>query len=96
MVKDDDLFEQLAFLQNAVGAVPGPMDLFLVLRGIKTLPLRMERHTRNAEAIVEFLEMHPKVLRLYYPFHAGHPQRAIARRQMSSGGTHDFLFYHWG
>jgi cystathionine gamma-synthase len=86
VVKDEDLYEQLAFLQNAVGAVPGPMDSFLVLRGIKTLPLRMERHARNAEAIVEFLEIHPKVQRLYYPFHAQHPQGAIARRQMASGG----------
>jgi cystathionine gamma-synthase len=86
VVKDKDLYEQLAFLQNAVGAVPGPMDSFLVLRGIKTLPLRMERHARNAEAIVEFLEAHPKVTRLYYPFHAAHPQAATARRQMASGG----------
>src|SRR5512141_2003600 len=73
IAKDKDLAERLAFLQNAVGAVPGPMDAFLVLRGIKTLPLRMERHAENAMAVVEFLEEHPKVKSLMYPFHPSHP-----------------------
>ncbi len=86
VVKDKKLAESLAFLQNAVGAVPGPMDCFLVLRGIKTLPLRMDRHFENAIAIVEFLEKHPKVEKLFYPFHASHPQCHIAKQQMKNGG----------
>jgi cystathionine beta-lyase/cystathionine gamma-synthase len=80
------LREPLAFLQNAVGAVPGPMDCFLVLRGIKTLPVRMDRHSANAAALAEFLAGHPKVERVLYPFHASHPQADAARRQMRSGG----------
>ena len=86
IVKDKELAERLAFLQNAVGAVPGPMDCFLVLRGLKTLHLRMDRHFENAMAILEFLEKHPKVERLYYPFHASHPQYKIAKHQMKNGG----------
>lgn len=86
IVKDKELADKLHFLQNAVGAVPGPMDCFLVLRGIKTLPLRMEGHYENALAIVEFLEKHPKVDKLYYPFHASHPGQKIAKRQMKNGG----------
>ena len=86
IVKDKELADQLYFLQNAVGAVIGPMDSFLVLRGIKTLPLRMDRHFENAMAIVEFLEEHPKVERLIYPFHSSHPQHKIARQQMKNGG----------
>lgn len=86
VVKDKDLADRLYFLQNAVGAVLGPMDAFLVLRGIKTLPLRMERHAENAMAIVEFLEEHPKVAKLIYPFHASHPQLHIAKQQMKNGG----------
>ena len=70
IVKDKEIAESLAFLQNAVGAVPGPMDCFLVLRGIKTLPVRMDRHAENATAIVELLHEHPKVEKLIYPFHA--------------------------
>lgn len=86
IVKDKDLADRLYFLQNAVGAVIGPMDSFLVLRGIKTLPLRMDRHFENASAIVEFLEEHPKVEKLIYPFHESHPQWKIARQQMKNGG----------
>ena len=86
VVKDRELYEKLAFLQNAVGAVPGPMDCFLVLRGIKTLPLRMERHAQNAAVLVEFLSEHPKVGRLLYPFHPSHPQHKIAMQQMKNGG----------
>jgi cystathionine beta-lyase/cystathionine gamma-synthase len=86
IVKDKDLAGRLYFLQNAVGAVLGPMDAFLVLRGIKTLPLRMERHAENAMAIIEFLEEHPKVGKLIYPFHSSHPQAQIAKRQMKNGG----------
>jgi len=86
IVKEKELAERLAFLQNAVGAVPGPMDCFLVLRGIKTLPIRMDRHAENAMAILELLEEHPKVATLMYPFHPGHPQHKIARQQMKNGG----------
>lgn len=80
------LHERLAFLQNAVGAVPGPMDCFLVLRGIKTLPVRMDRHSENAAALAQFLAHHPKVEQVYYPFLPSHPQVEIAQRQMRSGG----------
>jgi cystathionine gamma-lyase len=86
IVKDQDLAERLYFLQNAVGAVIGPMDSFLVLRGIKTLHLRMERHAENAVAIMDFLEEHPKVGKLIYPFHSSHPQHNIAKQQMKNGG----------
>ncbi len=86
IVKDKAIFEQLAFLQNAVGAVPGPLDCFLVLRGIKTLPIRMDRHAENASAIVDFLAGHPKISQLMYPFHRSHPQVQIAKKQMRNGG----------
>jgi cystathionine beta-lyase/cystathionine gamma-synthase len=83
---DERLHERLAFVQNAVGAVPGPMDCFLVLRGIKTLPLRMERHGENAAFLAAQLGRHQKVDLVLYPFHERHPQRAIASRQMRNGG----------
>ena len=86
IVKEKELAEKLAFLQNAVGAVPGPMDCFLVLRGIKTLPVRMDRHAENAMAVIELLEEHPKVERFIYPFHSSHPQHRIAQQQMKNGG----------
>ena len=86
VVKEQGLFEKLAFLQNAVGAVPGPMDCFLVLRGIKTLPVRMDRHAENADFLIQLLNGHDKVSRLMYPFHPSHPQQRIAQRQMRSGG----------
>lgn len=86
IVKDDELAARLAFLQNAVGAVPGPMDCFLILRGIKTLPIRMDRHAENAVAIVKLLEEHPKVKTFMYPFHPSHPQHKIAQNQMKNGG----------
>jgi len=86
VLKERGLADKLYFMQNAIGAVIGPMDSFLVLRGIKTLPLRMERHFENANAIVEFLEKHPKVDRLIYPFHESHPQYMIAKNQMKNGG----------
>jgi cystathionine beta-lyase/cystathionine gamma-synthase len=84
--RDAYLREKLAFLQNAVGAVPGPMDCFLVLRGIKTLPVRMQRHSENAMAIADYLAKHPKVAGVCYPFHTSHPQVEVARRQMRCGG----------
>lgn len=84
--RDPDLAEKLAFLQNAVGAIPGPMDCFLILRGIKTLPVRVTRHSENANAIADFLAEHSNVAKVIYPFHASHPQAEIARRQMIMGG----------
>lgn len=86
VVKNDELAGRLAFLQNAIGAVPGPMDCFLVLRGIKTLPVRMDRHALNAERIVQFLLEHPTVDAVFYPFSDQHPQRALAMEQMRNGG----------
>jgi len=86
IVKDKELADKLYFLQNAVGAVIGPMDSFLVLRGIKTLPLRMDRHFENASAIIEFLEKHAKVDKLIYPYHESHPQYKVAKQQMKNGG----------
>ncbi|MEQ1855783.1 MAG: PLP-dependent aspartate aminotransferase family protein [Longimicrobiales bacterium] len=83
VVRDDGLAEELSFLQNASGAVPGPMDCFLTLRGIKTLHLRMERHNANGLAVARFLESHPKVDRVIYPGLASHPQHALAARQMA-------------
>jgi cystathionine gamma-lyase len=79
------LRERLAYLQNAIGAVSGPFDCFLILRGIKTLALRMERHCANALAIAQFLEKHPKVERVYYPGLESHSQHALAKRQMKGG-----------
>lgn len=78
--------ERLAFLQNAVGAVAGPFDSFLTLRGVKTLALRMERHNANALALAEWLEAQPQVARVRYPGLPSHPQHALARRQMNGFG----------
>jgi cystathionine gamma-lyase len=80
-----DLTERIAYLQNALGAIPGPFDSFLTLRGIKTLALRMERHCANALAIARFLEGHRAVERVYYPGLESHPQHALAQRQMIGG-----------
>ncbi len=84
---DDDLHARLAFLQNAAGAVPGPLDCFLVLRGIKTLALRMEAHCAGAEAVAEFLVKHPRVTRVHYPGLTEHPGHEIARDQMDGSGA---------
>jgi cystathionine gamma-lyase len=78
--------EQLGFIQNAVGAIQGPFDSFLVLRGIKTLALRLERSCANALALAGWLEREPKVRRVYYPGLESHPQHALARRQMDGFG----------
>jgi len=80
------LAEQMTFLQNAVGAVQGPFDSFLALRGLKTLHLRMKAHCENAQAIAEFLEHHPAVERVAYPGLKAHPQYALAQRQMKGPG----------
>jgi cystathionine gamma-lyase len=84
--EDAELAERLAFLQNAVGAVPGPFDCFLALRGLKTLALRMERHCANALAIAEHLSRHKRVRRVHYPGLPSHPQHALALRQMTGFG----------
>jgi cystathionine gamma-lyase len=81
-----DLSERLTFLQNAVGAVAGPFDSFLALRGLKTLALRMERHCSNALAVARFLERHSRVEKVIYPGLPSHPQHALAKRQMHGFG----------
>ncbi len=81
-----EIADKLAFLQNAIGAIQGPFDSFLAMRGLKTLGLRMERHCQNAHAIAEWLERHPAVARVRYPFLPSHPQHDLAKRQMSAGG----------
>ncbi len=83
---DEDLNEKLGFIQNAAGAVPGPFDCFLVLRGIKTLALRMERHEENAIKIAHFLENHPKVKKVLYPGLESHPGYGVAKKQMAGFG----------
>ena len=80
------LHEHLRYLQNAVGAVPGPMDCFLVLRGTKTLHLRMERHCANARKIADFLSSHPAVTKIFFPGLPSHPQHALAGKQMRGAG----------
>ncbi len=83
---DTPLYEKLKFLQNAAGAVPGPMDCFLVLRGLKTLAVRMDRHGENALAVAQFLADHPKVAEVIYPGLDTHPQHEVAARQMRNFG----------
>ena len=84
--QNTELRERLTFLQNAVGAISGPFDSFLALRGLKTLALRMERHCTSALKIAQWLEGHPKVRRVYYPGLASHPQHGLANRQMRAFG----------
>jgi cystathionine gamma-lyase len=86
LTSDPGLFERLRFLQNAVGAVASPFDSFLVLRGLKTLHLRMARHAENALALARFLEGHRQVERVIYPGLTSHPQHELARRQMKTAG----------
>jgi cystathionine beta-lyase/cystathionine gamma-synthase len=85
-LNDEGLYQELKFLQNAAGAVPGPMDCFLVMRGIKTLGIRMERHSANALQIARFLDDHVAVKHVYYPGLEAHPQHDLARRQMRDFG----------
>ena len=85
-VDDDQLAEQLAFVQNAAGAVPSPFDCYLLLRGIKTLGVRMDRHCANARAVAEYLSNHPAVARVLYPGLADHPGHDVASRQMNGFG----------
>ncbi len=86
ITKDDDVQSRLKYLQNAVGAIPGPLDCYLVLRGIKTLAVRMDRHNENTGIISEFLAKQPKVEKVNYPGLPDHPQRGIIKRQTRGNG----------
>jgi cystathionine beta-lyase/cystathionine gamma-synthase len=86
LARDAAIFEPIKFLQNAIGAVPAPLDCWLTLRGVKTLELRMQRHADNAARIAEALLAHPRVTRVYYPGLATHPGHAIAKSQMAGFG----------
>ena len=86
ITNNDSLAQRLAFIQNASGAVAGPQDCFLVLRGVKTLHLRMQRHCENAKAVAEYLASHPKVGKVYYPGFESHPNHSIAKAQMRGFG----------
>lgn len=86
VMNDDGLFERLKFVQKAVGAVPSPFDCWLVLMGVKTLAIRMARHSENGMTVARFLEAHPKVKRISYPGLESHPEHQVARRQMRAFG----------
>ncbi|AIY12407.1 cystathionine gamma-synthase [Cellulophaga baltica] len=92
VVKDKELADELYFIQNASGAICGPMDSFLVLRGIKTLHVRMQRHCENGEAIARFLAQHPKIEKVFWPGFENHPNHNIAKAQMNGfGGMISFI-----
>ena len=92
VVKDKELADKLYFIQNASGAVCGPQDSFLVLRGIKTLHVRMQRHCENGKAVAEYLRLHPKIEKVYWPGFEDHPNHNIAKEQMSDfGGMISFV-----
>ena len=93
VVRDAALAERIAYLQNAIGAVGGPFDSFLALRGLKTLPLRMRQSSESALAIAAHLERHPRVERVLYPHLKSHPQQALALRQMPNGGSGIVTFF---
>ncbi len=93
IVRDAELGERIAYLHNAIGAIAGPFDSFLALRGLKTLPLRMRQSSESALAIAERLERHPRVERVIYPRLPSHPQRALAERQMMNGGSGIVTFF---
>ena len=95
-VRKRALYEQLKFYQNAVGAVPGPLDCFLVLRGVKTLALRMRQHCENARRIAEYLAQHPEVKQVRYPGLPTHPGHALARQQMRDFGGIVTMELHGG
>jgi cystathionine gamma-lyase len=92
----DQLYADLKFMQNSIGAVPAPMDCFLVMRGLKTLHVRMERHAQNAMGIAKFLESHPQVEKVIYPGLESHPQHALARKQMTGFGGMITFFIRGG
>jgi cystathionine gamma-lyase len=92
LTSDDEICQTVKFHQNALGGVPGPMDCWLALRGVKTLALRMREHERNASAVAQFLAGHSAVEKVYYPGLSDHPQHELARRQMSGfGGIVSFV-----
>jgi cystathionine beta-lyase len=92
VVEDKELAERIGFIQNASGAVCGPMDSFLTLRGIKTLHVRMQRHCENATAIAMYLKKHPKIEKVYWPGFEDHPNHAVAKAQMTDfGGMLSFV-----
>ncbi|SFQ68835.1 cystathionine gamma-synthase [Hymenobacter arizonensis] len=92
IVNDDELHQRLSFYQNACGGTPGPQDCFLVLRGLKTLHIRMQRHCENGRAVAKFLRQHPKVEKVYWPGFENHPNHAIAAKQMRDfGGMISFV-----
>jgi cystathionine gamma-lyase len=93
IVRDAELGERVAYLHNAIGAIGGPFDSFLALRGLKTLPLRMRQSSESALAIAERLERHPRVERVIYPGLPSHPQRTLAARQMAMGGSGIVTFF---
>ena len=93
VVRDAALAERIAYLQNAIGAIGGPFDSFLALRGLKTLPLRMRQSSESALAIATHLERHPRVERVIYPHLKSHPQQALALRQMPNGGSGIVTFF---
>lgn len=94
--ENKELAEQLAFLHNSIGSVAGPFDSFLALRGLKTLALRMQRHSENAQELAGWLEKHPKVERVSYPGLPSHPQHALAQKQMQGGGGIVTIFLKGG
>ena len=92
VVKDEELAERIGFIQNASGAICGPMDSFLTLRGIKTLHVRMQRHCENAAAIAHFLKQHSKIEKVYWPGFDEHPNHRVAKAQMNDyGGMLSFV-----
>ena len=93
VVRDGELGERIAFLQNAIGAVGGPFDSYLALRGLKTLPLRMRQSSESALAIASMLERHRRVESVAYPWLASHPQQELAKRQMPAGGSGIVTFF---
>lgn len=93
VMNDQEVYQKLAFYQNAAGAVPGPFDVWLTLRGVKTLAVRMRQHAENAYLIARFLSEHPRVEKVYYPGLPSHPDHELAKRQMSGfGGMVSFQF----
>jgi cystathionine beta-lyase/cystathionine gamma-synthase len=93
ITNDDEVYQAIKFHQNAAGAVPGPFDVWLTLRGVKTLALRMKQHEENAFTVAKFLTEHPRVEKVYYPGLASHPDHELAKRQMSGfGGMVSFQF----
>ena len=92
VTNDTKIYDQMKYLQNAIGAVPAPQDCFLVMRGLKTLHVRMREHEANAKLVAAFLEKHPKVEKVIYPGLESHPQHALAKSQMSGfGGMLSFV-----